>query len=184
MNTITSLEQPAATHWEPIDKAVAIEDKAARSLDHARTERERLQKNKRLWNARITEIDEFQKRLARAADEIAAGRAEIAASKARIPQQLGIEPGRYTLPAWRAAITCAEAQRAVPLMEAAEKTLIEEFRALITQTREFGLELAIPTEALASLPSVAPPSVRPGTCAAAGISAAAAETNAEPQPIE
>jgi hypothetical protein len=133
-----------------LDKAFGRENEAARQLAQAKAERERLESNQRLWSERLSEIKKFQERLARATEEVGNVRAETLAFPAIIVRQLGQE-GMYTQPAGAVAAECAKAMAALPLMEAAERTLIQQFRAFIAETRELGVKLGVPENELASL---------------------------------
>jgi hypothetical protein len=131
--------------------ALKIESSAQKQLDQATEERQQLEAVQNEWDRAVDELDAMNVLLSNAAAEVDA----VRQSALQIPLMISGKLGRFDSvnPAGQLAITAAQAIAALPLMESAERELIDAFHAKVGELRSFGSKHGVPESALAALPS-------------------------------
>jgi hypothetical protein len=133
-------------------KVLSLESSADKVLESARNERARVTAIQHDWERQVETIDAMKKdRLDLAAQEVSAARQSEEHCRDLVFQKIG--KFDHPVSAYTAAANAVEAGAALPLLEAAEKALIEAYWTKVQTAREFGVENGIPNAALASLPS-------------------------------
>jgi chromosome segregation ATPase len=131
--------------------ALGLESAAQKELRRAREERERFEAAQHEWDGMLVEINEGQQRLAAAAAQVAQVRNAIT----NCQQQLDEKIGRTTeqIPAVIMATELQKFTNVLPLMETAERSLVEKFWTRVAEISEHGKKLGVSKAVLKSVPT-------------------------------
>jgi hypothetical protein len=132
-------------------KALNLESTAEKDLQTVRNERARVAAIQQDWERKVATLDAMKAKLVVAAQEVDEVRQGAAHSRELVFQKIG----KYDFPirSSAAAVEAAELNAALPLMEEAEKALIEHYWTQVHEARDFGLKHGVPKSSLAFLPS-------------------------------